>query len=160
LIELFGGYAFTSMNNGAGSYTNMNGALGSFGWNWKSWLQLTGDTSYNFVTVSGTKYVLYGNHYGARFFRRVRNRWGATPFAEALIGGSREDTTITGTTYSQNCISYKVGGGIDLHPSRRWEVRLFDFDYYRTAFGTNLHQNNYWVSTGVVLRLFGGRGYE
>ena len=163
LIELFGGYAFARMDGGAGAYSNMNGALGSFGWNWKPWLQLTGDTSYNFITTAGTKYVLYGNHYGARFFHRVHNRWAATPFAEALIGGSREDTTITGPggyTYSQNCISYKVGGGVDLHPSRRWEIRLVDFDYYRTAFGTNLHQNNYWVSTGVVLRLFGGRGYE
>jgi hypothetical protein len=163
LIELFGGYAFARMDGGAGAYSNMNGALGSFGWNWKPWLQLTGDTSYNFITTAGTKYVLYGNHYGARFFHRTHNRWAATPFAEALIGGSREDTTITGPggyTYSQNCISYKVGGGVDLHPSRRWEIRLVDFDYYRTAFGTNLHQNNYWVSAGVVLRLFGGRGYE
>jgi hypothetical protein len=165
LIELFGGYAFARMDNGAGAYNNMNGGLGSFGWNWKPWLQLTGDTSYNFVTIAGTKYVLYGNHYGGRFFYRghSRWRWSATPFAEALVGGSREDTTVSGASgysTSQNCITYKVGGGVDLHPSRRWEIRLFDFDYYRTAFGTNLHQNNYWVSTGVVLRLFGGRGYE
>jgi hypothetical protein len=34
---------------------------------------------------------------------------------------------------------------------------LFDVDYYRTSFGVNLHQNNYWASTGIVLRLFGGR---
>jgi hypothetical protein len=33
---------------------------------------------------------------------------------------------------------------------------LFDADYYRTSFGTNAHQNNYWVSTGIVIRLFGG----
>jgi hypothetical protein len=29
-------------------------------------------------------------------------------------------------------------------------------DYYRTAFGTNAQQSNYWISAGVVLRLFGG----
>jgi hypothetical protein len=29
-------------------------------------------------------------------------------------------------------------------------------DYYRTSFGTNLYQNNYWASAGIVLRLFGG----
>lgn len=159
LMEFFGGYSFARLVGG-GSSSNLNGALGSFGWSLKPWLQLTADTSYNYVNITGGKYVLYGNHYGPRFFRRGRNRWGITPFAEALIGGSREDTTINGTggyTTSSNCISYKVGGGLDFHPSRHWDIRVFDVDYYRTAFGTGLHQNNYWASAGVVFRLFGGR---
>ena len=146
------------MDGGSGySSTNFNGALGSFGYNIKPWLQLVGDSSYSFVTVNGTKNVLYGNHYGPRYVYRSLSRWHITPFAEAFVGGSRADTTISGSpTTSQNCISFKVGGGIDYRPTRRWEVRLFDFDYYRTSFGTDLHQNNYWISSGVVLRLFGG----
>jgi hypothetical protein len=145
------------MGSGAGySSTNFNGALGSFAYNFKPWLQLVGDTSYNFVTVSGTKTILYGNHYGPRYYYRGLSRLHITPFAEAFIGGSRADTTYAGSTTSQNCISYKVGGGIDYRASRRWEIRLFDFDYYRTSFGTNAHQTNYWASTGIVLRLFGG----
>jgi hypothetical protein len=158
-IELYGGFAFARLVSG-GSSTNFNGALGSFGWNVKPWLQIVGDTSYSFVNVSGTKNVLYGNHYGPRYYYRLRNRWNLTPFAEAFVGGSRSDTTVSGVggySTSQNAISFKVGGGIDFRPSRRWEIRLFDVDYYRTSFGTNAHQNNYWVSTGVVLRLFGGR---
>jgi hypothetical protein len=159
LIELFGGYAFTRFDNGAGSYTNFNGVLGSFGWNVRPWLQIVADSSYSVVTVSGVKNVLYGNHYGPRIFRRVRNRWGITPFVEGLVGGSRADATVSGAggyTSSVNCISYKAGGGVDVHPSKHIEIRLFDVDYYRTAFGTNLHQNNYWASTGIVIRLFGG----
>jgi hypothetical protein len=82
------------------------------------------------------------------------------PFAEALIGGSDEKTTVSGSggsvTSTGSQISYKVGGGLDMRPTRRWEIRLFDVDYYRTAFGTNEHQTNYWISAGVVLRLFGG----
>jgi hypothetical protein len=159
LIELYGGFAFARLVSG-GSSTNFNGALGSFGWNFKPWLQIVGDTSYSFVTVGGTKNVLYGNHYGPRYYYRSRNRWNVTPFAEAFVGGSRSDTTVSGSggyTTSQNTISFRVGGGIDFRPSRRWEIRLFDVDYYRTSFGTNAHQNNYWVSTGIVLRLFGGR---
>ena len=159
LMEFFGGYSFARLP-GSGPGNNLNGALGSFGWSFRPWLQLTADTSYNYVNVTGGKDVIYGNHYGPRFFRRGHNRWGITPFGEALIGGSREDTTITGVggyTTSSNCISYKVGGGLDIHPSRHWDIRVFDADYYRTAFGTGLHQNNYWVSTGVVFRLFGGR---
>ncbi len=158
-VEVFGGYSFARLDGGAGSHTNLNGAMGSFGWNFKPWLQIVADSSYNFVTISGTKNILYGNHFGARYFYRKHSPWGITPFVEALVGGSRADSTVTGVggyTTSANCMSYKVGGGLDIHPSRHWEIRVLDFDYYRTSFGTNVHQNNYWASTGIVLRLFGG----
>jgi hypothetical protein len=130
--------------------------MGSFGWNVKPWLQIVADSSYNVVTISGTKNVLYGNHFGPRYFHRSRNRWGLTPFVEGLVGGSRSDTTVSGATASDKCLSIKAGGGVDIHPSRHLDIRLFDVDYYRTSFGTNLHQNNYWASTGIVIRLFGG----
>ncbi len=160
LIELYGGYAFARLSGSGGTSSNLNGAMGSFGWNVKPWLQIVADSSYSVVTVSGVKNVLYGNHFGPRYFHRGRNRWGVTPFVEALVGGSRSDTIISGTggyTTSQNTLSYKAGGGLDIHPSRHIDIRLFDVDYYRTSFGTNLHQNNYWASAGIVLRLFGGR---
>jgi len=160
LLELFGGYAFARLDGGDGTGTNVNGAMGSFGWNIKPWLQFVADSSYNTITISGTKNILYGNHFGARYFHRGRNRWGLTPFAEALVGGSRADTKVSGSSAyntSENCLSYKIGGGLDIHPSRHIDIRLFDADYYRTSFGgTNFHQNNYWVSTGIVIRLFGG----
>ena len=159
LLELFGGYAFARLDGGGGAGTNVNGAMGSFGWNIKPWLQIVADSSYNTVTLSGTKNVLYGNHFGPRYFHRGHNRWGLTPFAEALVGGSRADTKVSGSSIyntSENCLSFKVGGGLDIHPSRHIDIRLFDADYYRTSFGTNAHQNNYWVSTGIVIRLFGG----
>jgi len=157
VIELFGGYALARLDGGGGPASNVNGALGSLGWNAKPWLQIVADTSYNVVTISGTKNILYGNHYGPRYFYRSHNRWGLTPFAEGLIGGSRSDTSIVGVpgyNTSQNCISYKIGGGLDIHPFRHFDIRLFDIDYYRTAFGTNAHQNNYWATTGIVIRLF------
>lgn len=159
VIELFGGYGFTRLDSGAGTMTNLNGALGSFGWNVRPWLQLVADSSYNVVTISGTKNVLYGNHWGPRIFFHGRYPWGAVPFVEGLVGGSRADTTVSGVggyTTSDNCLSFKVGGGLDIHPSRHFKIRVFDFDYYRTAFGANLHQNNYSASVGIVLRLFGG----
>jgi hypothetical protein len=158
-LELFGGYAFNRVSGYGASSTNFNGAMGSFGWNFKPWLQLVGDSSYNFVTVGNTKNVLYGNHYGPRYYYRRQNRWNLTPFVEGLVGASRADTTVSGVggyTASVNCISFKVGGGLDIHPSRHFEIRLFDADYYRTSFGTNAHQTNYWVSAGIVIRLFGG----
>jgi hypothetical protein len=161
LLELYGGYALSRFNGGGGTFSNLNGGMGAFAVNLRPWLQITGDSSYNFITSGNTKTVLYGNHFGPRFFLRGHNRWNATPFAEVLIGGSRLDTTVSGTggyKTSVNCISYKAGGGVDIRPSRRFEIRLVDVDYYRTAFGTNLYQNSYWISTGIVIRLFGGTG--
>lgn len=158
-VELYGGYAFARLDGGGGTASNLNGAMGSFGWNIKPWLQIVADSSYSVVTTGGTKNVLYGNHYGPRYFHRGRNRWGATPFVEALVGGSRADTTVSGVggyTSSDNSFSIKAGGGVDIHASRRFDIRLFDVDYYRTSFGTNVHQNNYWASAGIVVRLFGG----
>jgi opacity protein-like surface antigen len=158
LIELFGGYGFARLDGGGGTWTNLNGVMGSFGWNVKPWLQLVADSSYSMVTVTNTKNVIYGNHYGPRLFHRGRNRWGLTPFAEALVGGSRADTTISGTggySASENSFSMKLGGGLDFKPTRHFEIRLIDIDYYRTSFGPNVHQNNYWASAGIVIRLFG-----
>ena len=149
------------MNNGGGAAaTNFIGGVGAFGVNLKPWLQIAGDSSYNYYNVSGTKYVLYGNHYGPRFFLRRHMPFGITPFGEALVGGSREDVNwpasggYSAYTTSSNGLSWKVGGGIDMRASKLFSVRLIDVDYYRTAFGSGQNQSNYWISTGVVLRLF------
>lgn len=148
------------MSNGSGyPGTNFMGGMGSFGVNLKPWMQIVGDTSYSFESATGVKNVVYGNHYGPRFFLRGRSKWSVSPFGEVLVGGSRADTTVAASggnpayTTSQNCFSIKAGGGVDIRPSRMFEIRLVDVDYYRTAFGTNVHQSNYWISTGVVIRL-------
>ena len=157
LMDLFAGYAYTRFNSG-GTGTNLEGGMGSVGWNAKPWLQIVADTSYSVVTLSGTKNILYGNHYGPRIFPRGRNPLGVTPFVEALFGGSRVDTKVSGVggyTVSDSSFSIKTGGGFDMRISRLIEVRVIDADYYRTSFG-GVTQNNYWISAGVVLRLFGG----
>ena len=153
MMEVFAGYGFTRFNGGTG--TNLNGALGSFGFNLTSRLQLIGDASYNFVTVSGTKSVLYGNHFGGRFYLRSRGSRGLAPFVEGLVGGSRIDATTAGVTTSQNGLTYKAGGGLDFAISRRISVRAIEADYYRVPFLT-ASQTNYVASAGVIFR-FGGR---
>lgn len=152
MIELFAGYGFTRFGGGTG--TNLNGALGSFGFNMKPWLQIVGDLSYNFVTISGTKTVLYGDHFGPRIYLRSRSAHGPIPFVEGLIGGSRVDATTAGTTTSQNGLTYKGGGGVDLNISRHLSARLVNADYYRVPFLTS-SQNNYSFSAGIIFR-FGG----
>ena len=79
LLELFGGYGFARFNSG-GVSTNLHGGMGSFGYNFKPWLQIGGDSSYNLVTINGVRNVLYGNHFGARYFYHRVSRF--KPFAE------------------------------------------------------------------------------
>jgi hypothetical protein len=147
-LEFYSGYSYVS--------NNLNGVMASFGYNIKSWLQIAGDSSYDIVTMGGVKNILYANHYGGRYYYR-HLRWGFTPFLEGLVGGSRLNTSGDGVKTSTNCLSYKAGGGIDVRVSRHWEIRAINADYYHSSFGTNAAQsnNNYWVSAGVVLRLFG-----
>jgi hypothetical protein len=157
-VELFGGYAYAHFNAG-GNGVNGNGVLGSFGWNAKPWLQIVLDTSYNRGSASGTKTVLYGNHYGVRFFYRERNKWRASPFVEALVGGSHVNNTIAGMSGIQltdTGFSMKAGGGVDINLSPHFAIRMFDVNYYRTSF-FGAQQNNFWLSTGFVLRLGGAR---
>jgi hypothetical protein len=156
LIEIYGGYAYARLVSGGNATNVITGALGSFGWNLKPWLQVVGDTSFSTVTVSGTKTVLYGNHFGPRvFIRRAQNKWGMSPFVEALFGGSRADTTAGSTKTSNQSFSIKAGGGLDMNPSRHIEIRVLDVDYYRTSFPGNSPQNNYWASAGIVFRFLG-----
>ena len=160
-VELFGGYTFDRVSS-AGTSSNLSGGMGSFGYNVKPWLQLVGDSSYNYVTGTGVKNVLYGNHFGVRYFYHRVSRWNIAPFAEGLVGGSRFDVTVSGAggyKTSDNSISYKAGGGVDIRVNRHWEIRAINVDYYRTSFGGTT-QNNYWASAGVLLRLFGSGASE
>ncbi len=159
VVELFAGYAYVGFGSGGYGSNINNGALGSFGWNVKPWLQIVADASYSLAMASGTKNVIYGNHGGLRFFHRGRNKWGASPFIEALFGGTRVDTTVSGPggyQTSDRGFSIKAGGGLDLDISPHFAIRLFDVNYYRIPFIVS-SQNNYWASAGIILRLGGGR---
>jgi len=156
-VELSGDFAHTQFNAGGG-YPNVNGFLGSVGLNILPWLQIQADASEQWGSAFGANTKLYGNHFGPRIFFRPRHST-LTAFGEFLAGGSRLDLTIQGpggSTYSENGFSFKTGGGVDLQLSRHWAVRAFDADYYRTSF-LQTHQNNLWLSTGIVFTFGGGR---
>jgi hypothetical protein len=154
VAELFGGFAYVHLTDGT-LVGNAPGIVGSLAWNARPWLQLVGDTSYNFSSYSGTHIALYGNHYGPRLFYKERNKWRASPFAEFLIGGTHISNTVSGATQSADLsLSFKAGGGLDYNVSPHIAVRVFEADLYHTSlFGA--HQNNAWVTAGIVIR-FGG----
>ncbi len=151
-VELAGGFARTQFNNGGG-YPNMNGFFGSVGVNVLPWLQIKADASEQFGSVPNADIKLYGNHFGPRVYYRPFHSAAFTTFGEFLAGGSRLDVKLSGPggpgRFSDTAFSFKAGGGVDLNLSRHWAVRLFDADYYRTAF-LHTHQNNLWLASGIV----------
>ncbi|HLW42902.1 MAG TPA: outer membrane beta-barrel protein [Candidatus Acidoferrales bacterium] len=158
-VELTGGFARTQFNTGPGGYPNMNGFFGSVGVNILPWLQVQADASAQYGSVTGANTRIYGNHFGPRVFYRPFQSATFVTFGEFLAGGSRLDLNVNGPgggKFSENGFSFKAGGGMDWHISPHWSVRVFDADYYRTSFLTT-HQNNLWISTGIVFTLGGGR---
>ncbi|HKW89549.1 MAG TPA: outer membrane beta-barrel protein [Candidatus Acidoferrales bacterium] len=156
-IELSGGYSFSQFRL-AGTETNMSGAIGAIGFNLTPWLQLRADASVAYGNDNGTPIRIYANHFGPRIYFRRRNAFGASPFGEVLVGGSRLDFKTGGPGYAtaDNGFSLKAGGGVDFDISSRFAVRAIDMDYYMTPFFSE-RQNNLWVSTGFVVRFGGGR---
>ena len=155
-VELAGGFARTQFNTGPNGYPNMNGFFGSVGVNILPWLQVQADASAQYGSVPNANITLYGNHFGPRVLYRPFHSRTFTTFGEFLAGGSRLDVTLSGPAgggkFSENGFSFKTGGGVDWHISPHWSVRVFDADYYRTSF-LQTHQNNLWISTGIVFTL-------
>lgn len=154
-VELTGGFARTQFRNNGG-YPNMNGFFGSVGVNVLPWLQIQADASEQFGSVPNANVKIYGNHFGPRVFYRPFRSATFTTFGEFLAGGSRLDVNLSGPggtgKFSETHFSFKAGGGVDMHVSRHWTVRLFDADYYRTPF-LRTRQNNLWLATGVVFTI-------
>lgn len=148
-VELGGGYAYTRFKNGGG-YPSTNGLYGSLALNLTNWLQVYGDGDWQFGSIPQGNTRMYGEHIGVRFYKRPRN-WRLNPFAEFLAGASRLDLNLTQLNqhFSDNGFSFRTGGGLDVKVSRHWLVRAVEADYYRTSF-LNTHQNNLWLSAGVV----------
>ncbi len=154
-VELGGGFAYTEFN--ASGWPNTHGVYGSIAVNVTPWLQVYLDGAEQWGSLFDGNTRLYGDHIGARYYYRPRYEI-FNPFAEGLVGISRLDLNLPQAMqkYSEDGFSFKVGGGLDLVINRHWSVRAFDADYYRTPF-FQTHQNNLWISAGVVFKFGEGR---
>lgn len=93
---------------------------------------------------------------------RYRPRFGHSalqPFGQLLIGfahasGSLAEGPNPASANAGAAFAGDIGGGVDLHASRRFSIRLVEADYLATAFdnGGNDHQNNLRISAGVVIQ--------
>ncbi|MFI5089971.1 MAG: outer membrane beta-barrel protein [Terriglobales bacterium] len=163
--ELGAGWNYLHFDEGSGG--TQNGIPGGFfidgTYYFVKVLGLAGDFQYNKKTFSGDANFTAGDQARALSFHagpRVKARMGKfEPFAHALFGVT--DVSFTpagGTSSSDHAFSMKLGGGLDVAMAHHFALRLGEFNYYLTKFGTGTsfngqdHQNNFTFGVGVVLR--------
>ena len=109
------------------------------------------------ITSTGYSLTLSAFTVGARYQPRTGHS-PLHPFGQVLVGAAHSTGTLVqgqspaaanaGAAFAAN-----VGGGLDLHVSPRFSIRLIDADYLVTTFdnGVNNHQNNTRIGAGVVI---------
>jgi len=135
-FDIFGGYSYLHV---PGANTN--------GWE----AQATGNLSeYIGVTADFDGHYGNGGHdYNFLFGPTLSYRTDKlTPFAHVLFGGSHAGAR----GFSDTAFAWALGGGLDWNWKKRLAIRLGQFDYLQTHFGSTT-QNNFRYSAGVVFRV-------
>jgi len=138
---------------------NMNGWNASFAWNFSNLLGVVADVSgaYNnrwFSPEGPSRNRLHNFIFGPRLTHRVSEKF--QPFVHGLFGVSHaafRPGRSSSVEASENAFAMALGGGLDCKISERLSVRLAQADYFLTRFGNNQNQNNFRVSTGIVIGL-------
>lgn len=156
------GYSYLHTNappGGCGCFS-MNGFVIQFGYpvgrrGWSGVGDITWETNRN-VLNTGTAFHLAAFDAGVRY-RFIRGKW--EPFGEVMAGGIEAAggySQIGITSHDSANLSFVgvLGGGIDRRLPAHLVLRLVEADYFVTTFqnGSNDHQNNLRITTGVALR--------
>jgi peptidoglycan-associated lipoprotein len=93
---------------------------------------------------------------GVRYEPRL-GRSTLRPFGELLVGVAHSSGPFVQGQYSATnnanaAFAANMGGGLDMHLSRRFSLRLLEADYLLTTFDnlSNNHQNNVKLSVGII----------
>ena len=150
--EVFGGYQYTRINPGSGvSGDNFNGWDAAAQYNWNRAFGVKADFSGAYKTVLGAKLRQYTYLFGPVISARSEK---ATLFAHALFGGAHASVD-TGSTFfgsaGDSAFAMALGGGLDYNVNQNFAVRVGQFDYLPTRFGSET-QSNFRYSAGIVLK--------
>ena len=161
--ELALDYSYLHSNappGGCGCF-NLNGGSATFAWAIKpgSW-DLVGDvvsTHAGSVSSAGYSLTLTAFTAGVRYIPPFHTS-SLRPFGQVLLGLAHSSGTLVQSpnaeaTNAGAAFASNIGGGLDMHASRRFSIRLFEADYLLTTFdnGSNNRQNNLRISAGVVM---------
>ncbi len=111
------------------------------------------------VDSTGLDLTLSSYLAGLRYSLRKSGRF--TPFGQVLVGVTHASGGLAPSQIhagSSTAFAMAAGGGLDIKLNRSFSLRAFQTDYLLTLLPnrTNDHQNNFRLSTGIVVR-FGKR---
>ncbi len=158
--EIFGGYSYLRADDeGADLDLDLHGWNVSFNQNLVKWAGIKADFSGHYgdlTLVPGLGADLSAHLFlvGPQF--TLPNSKRVSPYVHALFGVMRTDLTFFDPTgkvsQRDSAFAMALGGGVDIKVVDKLAVRLFQADYVLTRFNDD-NQNNFRVSTGLVLRL-------
>ena len=161
--EFFAGYSY--MHADCGSGCPMSSVPAGFNvdgsYYFSRSIGATADFDYHHKDLSGVFAGASTRTFGLHFGPRVKAPLGKLQlFGHGLFGFTDAGASDSGFSISEKAFSMKLGGGVDVYATRRFGIRLGEFNYYRTGFGVNSpmnfngqdHQNNFTFSTGLLIR--------
>jgi len=162
--DLAFGYSYLHSNAPVGGCTcfNMNGFNISAAWPLRpGGFAIATDLTFETIgNINNTNFSLSFNtlSVGTRYLFRTHHR-SFQPYAEVLVGGAHASGSLSKLPNPLNnnailAFDAIAGGGVDLRAGRTFSWRLVEADYLPTTFdnGVNNHQNNFRVSSGLVIR--------
>ncbi len=177
-VEIFGGYSlFHFDDKGLESELqaidptltanrNLHGWNAAAQFNVNHWLGIVGDFSGHYGNVIESPVgSVSGNVYNFLFGPQINLRGKKmTGFVHGLFGANRSKINSIAVVpptpeVTDTAFAMALGGGLDINASKRFAVRIAQFDYIYTThtfsqYGLDLsHQNNFRFSAGIVLKL-------
>ena len=158
-IDIFGGYSFVRVNAGNGAPgINNNGWESTATFNLNDRIGIAADFNGSYKSENGADNKMYTYMFGPQInFGNDK----ATPFVHALFGAAHDSVTANiqgvSTSASDNALATALGGGFDVKASDTISIRLGQFDYLMTRFGSQT-QNNIRLSFGITFHPKFGRG--
>lgn len=158
--ELAVEYNFLRSNappGGCGCF-DLNGGNVDFAWPLgSSKFSLAGDIGVshaNSITSSGYDLTLGTYTLGSRYSMPLKHT-GLRLFGQILAGAGHASGSLTeanGSDKASTAFAGIAGGGLDVHASRHFLVRIVEANYIATTFsnGSNDHQNNLRIATGLI----------
>ena len=153
-FEVSGTYQYVRINPGNGADgANCHGGSGSAGAYFSARLGVVGE--FGGCKVSGLPSGVSASQFNYLFGPRMyfpTSHARVFPFVQALFGGSRFSSSISGLgSDSTSAFGMALGGGADITLTRRVSLRAAQFDYFYTHFGGEA-QNNFRIQSGIVYR--------
>jgi len=166
-FEVSAGYAYRTYYSNDGTKLGMNGLYGSLDYNLRSWIGVAGEVVGVAQNQGISQNIVYGDTQiytfmvGPQVYPLRHHK--LTPFGHYFYGAGYYRNSVPpvggfGSRVNNIVVrGWQAGGGLDLNVSRRWAVRLIQFDVGSANFypNTSTFVNSLMkrVSVGIVFHI-------